>query len=159
MKNQRIMSVYLNTRGFGFAVLGEKGEIIDCGVSVIRPINKEMCLKRVKEVISYYLPQKLILEKFENSKKSDRVRRLNKEISKYGEPHFKIYKYSNKQIVDTFEIFGAKNKFERSRKVVETYPELKDKLPEKRKPWKSDGYYQILFDTMTLILTHYYLEK
>lgn len=54
--------------------------------------------------------------------------------------------------------FGAKNKYEISKKIAEAYPQLNSKLPEKRKAWETENYYQGIFDAMALILTHYYLN-
>lgn len=37
-------------------------------------------------------------------------------------------------------------------------PQLKSKLPDKRKPWEPENYYQGIFDALALVLTHQYLE-
>ena len=45
-----------------------------------------------------------------------------------------------------------------SQKISEIYPELKTKLPNKRKPWEPENYYQGIFDALALVLTHQYLN-
>ncbi len=153
----RIISIFPNTMGFGFVILSDSGEIIDYGIVSIHPVNNDVCLKRIKDIISYYYPTALILEDYEESYKSERVRKLIDNICFYYKDDLKIFKYSREQIKNTFDIFGARNKYEISKKISEAYPQLKNKLPEKRRTWEPENYYQGIFDAMSLILTHSYL--
>jgi hypothetical protein len=157
MNNKRMFSIYPNTMGFGFVVLSEKGEIIDYGVVSIHPVSNELCLKRIKEIVSYYRPEILIVEDYEESYKSMRVKKLIAEICHYCKEKLKIFKYSRDEIRNVFDVFGARNKYEISKKISEAYPQLKSKLPEKRRTWEPENYYQGIFDAMSLVLTHYYL--
>lgn len=158
MNDERMIAIYPNTLGFGYVVLNDKGEILDYGLVAIRPVRNNKCLDRIHEMILYYQPQILILEDYENSNKSERVRILLKDICEYGEDSIKIFKYSREQIRNTFDVFGARNKYEISKKISEAYPQLKSKLPEKRKAWEPENYYQGIFDAMSLVLTHQYLS-
>lgn len=153
-----MISIYPNTLGFGYVILSEKGEILDYAMVSIRPINNNKCIKRICEIVLYYQPKVLIIENPENSNKSERVKKLVTQICEGGKDRFKIFKYSREDIRNTFDVFGAKNKFEISRKISEVYPELKTKLPEKRKTWEPENYYQGIFDAASLVLTHYYLN-
>lgn len=155
--NNRVFAIYPNTMGFGFVVLSEKGEILDYGMVSIHPVSNDLCLKRVKEITSYFRPEILVIEDFENSYKSTRVRKLIADVCNYSSERMKIFKYSRDQVRDVFELFGANNKYEISKKIAEAYPQLKSKLPEKRRAWEPENYYQGIFDAMSLVLTHYYL--
>lgn len=158
MNDESMIAVYPNTLGFGYVILNEKGEILDFGVVSVRPACNDKCLKRIHEIISYYQPKILIVEDHEKSNKSKRVRKLIKELCDYWEFSVNVLKYSKDQIRDTFEVFGARNKYEVSKKISEAYPQLKNKLPEKRKTWEPEDYYQGIFDAMALVLTHHYLN-
>lgn len=158
MNEETLIAVYPNTTGFGYVILNEKGEILDYGITVVRPIKNDKCMEKIREVVSYFQPSILILEDYENSIKSDRVKELIKEISNCVTTDIKSYKYTRVQVKDTFELFGARNKYEISQKISEIYPELKTKLPNKRRPWEPENYYQGIFDAMALILTHQYLS-
>ncbi|HEY5591321.1 MAG TPA: hypothetical protein VIK55_09915 [Paludibacter sp.] len=158
MNDERMIAIYPNTLGFGYVVLNDKGEILDYGMVTIRPVRNNKCLDRIHEMVLYYQPKILILEDYENSNKSERVRILLKDICEYGEDSIKIFKYSREQIRNTFDVFGARNKYEISKKISEAYPQLKSKLPEKRKAWEPENYYQGIFDAMSLVLTHHYLS-
>lgn len=157
MNEEGMIAIYPNTLGFGYVVLNDKGEILDYAMVSVRPVRNDKCLDRIHEMILYYQPKILILEDYKKSNKSERVRKLLKNINDYGQDSISIFKYSREQIRDTFEIFGAKNKFEISRKISEAYPQLKSKLPEKRRSWEPENYYQGIFDSMALVLTHRYL--
>jgi hypothetical protein len=159
MIDERMIAIYPNTLGFGYVILNEKGEILDYGMVSIRPVRNDKCMDRIHEMVLYYQPKILILEDYENSNKSERVRKLLKDICEYGEGNIKVFKYSREQIKDTFDVFGARNKYEVSKKISEAYPQLKSKLPEKRKAWEPENYYQGIFDAMALVLTHHYLNE
>ena len=155
MNEERIISIYPNTMGFGFVVLNDKGEILDFGVVSYRPVSSERCLNRIKEVVSYYQPNICILEDYKNSHKSMRIKNLIDKISDHMKDSAKIFKYSRVQIRDTFEVFGARNKYEISQKVCEVYPQFISKLPEKRKAWEPENYYQGIFDAVSLVLVFF----
>lgn len=157
--NNRVFAIYPNTMGFGFVVLSEKGEILDYGMVSIHPVSNDLCLKRVKEIASYFKPEVLVIEDFENSYKSTRVRKLIADVCSYASERMKIFKYSRDQVRDVFDLFGANNKYEISKKIVEAYPQLKSKLPDKRRAWEPENYYQGIFDAMSLIITNQYFSK
>ena len=158
MNEGTLIAVYPNTTGFGYVILNEKAEILDFGIITIRPAKNEKCIEKIKEVVGYFQPSILILENYENSVKSERIKELIKQIYSCVTEGIKIFEYSREQVKDTFEIFGARNKFEISQKISEIYPELKTKLPNKRKPWEPENYYQGIFDALALVLTHQYLN-
>lgn len=159
MNDERIISIYPNTLGFGYVILNEKGEILDYGVVSIRPVQNDKCLTKIKEIACYYQPGILILEDYKNSNKSERVKQLIEKICDCGKSNLKIHRYSKDQIKNTFDVFGAKNKYEISKRIAEVYPQLNSKLPEKRKAWETENYYQGIFDAMALVLTHLYLTS
>ncbi len=159
MSNGKIISIYINSLGFGFVVINQKGEIFDYGIIAIRPRKSDKCLNRICQTIAYYEPQSIIVENPEKSNKSRRINTLILKVIEYAKNQYKVFKYSKEQIYNTFEIFGAKNKFEISRKISEMYPEFKTKLHEKRKLWESENYYQGIFDAMSLVFTHLYLTE
>ncbi|HZK68586.1 MAG TPA: hypothetical protein VFC36_03215 [Paludibacter sp.] len=157
MNDERMIAIHPNTMGFGYVILNEKGEILDYGIVSIRPVQNDRCLARIKEIVCYYQPEILILEDSKNSNKSERIKKLIERICDCGKDKFKIYQYSREQIRDTFNLFGTRNKYEISKKISEAYPQLKSKLPDKRKPWEPENYYQGIFDALALVLTHHYL--
>lgn len=70
---EKIMSVYINTIGFGYVVLND-GEILDYDVVSICPVQNDKCITKINEIACYYLPGILILEDYKKSNKSERVK-------------------------------------------------------------------------------------
>lgn len=157
MNEEKIIAIHPNTMGFGYVAINEKGEILDYGMISVRPIRNDKCLNKIRDMLLYYQPEILILEDYRNSNKSERIKKLLKSISTEND-NLKIFRYSKEQIKNTFEVFGARNKYEISKKISEAYPQLKSKLPEKRRLWEPENYYQGIFDAMALVLTHHYLN-
>lgn len=158
MKMEKTISVYINTIGFGYAILTD-GEILDCGMVTVRPADNSKAFCKINEITGYFQPNILILEDYEKSNKSERVKKLIKKLYDYWKDKIKIHRYSRQQVKDTFQVFGARNKFEIGRKIVDIYPQLTAKLPDKRKPWEPENYYQGIFDAMALEMTHLYLNN
>jgi hypothetical protein len=158
MINGKMLAVYPNTNGFGYVILSDKGEILDYGITAVRPIKNEKCIERIMVLVRYFKPKILIMEDYEGSIKSKRVQELTKKICEELNENLVIFKFTREQVRDTFELFGARNKYEISQKISEVYPQFKAKLPDKRKPWEPENYYQGLFDAMALVLTYMYLN-
>lgn len=154
----RLISIFPNSNGVAFIILDEVGAILDYGNVSTRPVNNEKYFRKIKKIISYYLPKTLLVEDCcKYSRKSERVKDLINMICEYAKDFTKVYKYSRKQVKETFEVFGARNKFEISRKISEVYTQLQNKLPEKRRTWEPENYYQGIFDAMSLVIAHQYL--
>lgn len=158
MNNKTIIAIYPNTLGFGYVIINNKGEIWDFGIVPIRPVSNRRCMERINEIISYHNPQILILEHHNNSRKSARIKKLNKQLYEEWKEYVSVYRYTQQQVRETFEIFGAKNKYEINQKIVEAYPQFRTKLPDKRKPWEPENYYQGLFDALALFISYQYQE-
>ncbi len=158
MSNNIIIAIYPNTLGFGYVIINNKGEIRDYGVISVRPVNNRKCLDKINELIEYHNPRTLLLEDYNRSRKSRRIRKLNKQLYEEWKQKINVCRYTREKIRDTFEIFGAKNKYEIDRKIVEAYPQFKTKLPDKRKPWEPENYYQGLFDALALLISYQYQE-
>lgn len=158
MINEKMLAVYPNTNGFGYVILSNKGEVLDYGITTVRPIKNEKCIERILVLVRYFKPNILILEDYENSIKSLRIKELTKKICEELNHNLVVFKYTREQVKDTFELFGARNKYEISKKIVEIYPQFNTKLPGKRKIWESENYYQGIFDSLALVLTHQYLN-
>src|ERR1022692_449209 len=60
--NLRILAVYPNSRGFGFAVLEGPDRLVDWGVVYVRANNHRRCLKKVKAIIERLQPDRLVTD-------------------------------------------------------------------------------------------------
>ncbi|MCG3165646.1 MAG: hypothetical protein POELPBGB_01414 [Bacteroidia bacterium] len=165
MKNnnrEMVLALYPNRQGFGYAFLEKLTEPRDCGVVTIRPISNHKCLERIKKFIEYYQPTLIILEDPEGktSWKSLRVKKLIYSITDFCQlNNITVKKYSREQIRFVFSEFNVKSKYEIAAQIIKWLPQFKNKMPEVRKPWMCQDYNMVLFDALSLAITHFYLTE
>ena len=56
--------------------------------------------------------------------------------------------------VYAFHQSGSRNKYQIAASIAEKFPELRRKLPTKRKAYQPERYDAIIFDAVALVLTH-----
>lgn len=164
MKNSNsiILSIYPNTRGFGYMCIELPRTFIRYGVITSRPISNDDLLIRIKAFIEEFKPGIVILRNCNtpSGKLADRSQELVESIltgMKESDATFHIY--TRQQIRDVFEILNAFTKQEIALKIAAEFPELKPYIPESRRPWNPEGYQMGIFDAMALIITHKYLTE
>tara|TARA_R110002072_G_scaffold302796_1_gene488827 strand:+ start:16939 stop:17451 length:513 start_codon:yes stop_codon:yes gene_type:complete len=162
-KNQAkvVLAIFANGRGFGLAVMKDALTVVSAYNVTIRqyPISNKQVLERIKEKISYYLPSVIVLEepKGYGSRKSKRVQELIKKIASFAQSKgLGVHQYSRNDIRFVFSAFNAHSKYEIATIISENIPELKAKLPEKRKSHEAESYAISIFDAVSLAITHYY---
>lgn len=148
-------------RGFGFALFEKPNSLVDWGITDIRVNINSRSMHRIKQLIEFYNPDRIVLEDIrgESSHRCKRVEQLLMKIRLLAkENKVKISSYSAKQIQEVFEQFKCRNKFERAKAICEWLPELTSRIPPKRAIWMSEDPRTNLFDAVALALTYYYLE-
>lgn len=161
-KTPVVLAIYPNFRGFGYSVHEKALKVIDTQVISIRPISNAVALKRIKEIIDYYVPEIVVLEDYKGvgSRKSKRVQKLIDTISKYGEKkNLTVKAYSRADIRFTFSNFNAHTKHEIAAVITENVPFMKNRIMKKRKTTETEKYMASSFDAVSLGITHYYSEE
>lgn len=157
-----VLSLYPNTRGLGFACIDIPQTLLDFGIVTIRPISNHKILRRVKGFIEYYQPKIIVMRECGGYNRcySERTIRLLAEIIALAkERQIPVFQYSRKQIQETFELFGAKTKYEVSQKLIEWFPILSIRTPKLRKAWMDEDYNMGIFDALALAVTHQNLSE
>ena len=156
------MALFPNALGFGFAVM-ENALNVEIAQSVAikpRPISNPKVLKRIREKIAYYEPDTIVIEDFENSRKSKRVSKLLKEITKFCEErNIKLSTYSRKDIRFVFSNFNAHTKHEIARIISDNIEYMKDWEIQKRKCYEGESHLTGAFDAVSLGVTHFYMKE
>ena len=62
------------------------------------------------------------------------------------------------KVISVFGQFGCITKYEITKILVDWYPQLKSREPQKRKVYEAEHYQTGIFDAFALMLTHYYLK-
>lgn len=161
-KEQLVLSLYPNAIGFGYAVMTNALNVLVSQVVNIRPVSNKQSLKRIKEIISYYEPQIVIIEDYRGigSRKSKRIQKVLDSIFLYAQKkHLKVHKYSRNDIRYVFSNFNAHTKYEIACVIAGNVKNMERKLREPRKINESEKYVTGAFDAVSLGVTHFYMDN
>ena len=156
-KHFRILAIAPSTRGFGFAVLEGQETLVDWGVKPVKKKNKNVqSLKKVEKLIAQYQPGVLVLEdaSAKGSRRSPRIRKLSRQISKLAEPRKgRVKLFSRDQVMKSYITDGPETKYALAEVIAQRFPEeLGSRLPPKRKLWMSEDSRMNIFAAVALAL-------
>lgn len=150
-----------SSRGLGYAIFEGPRDPIDWGVKYTKTDNAEG-IRKVEEFINFYHPDVIVVEDVagEGSRRCKRVARLIRDITKLAKKNgIPTYLYSRAEIRKTYSQFGARNKDQIARKIVEWMPSFLLRLPPERKTWMPEDSRMSIFDAVSLALMFYYEEE
>lgn len=156
------MALFPNGLGFGFAIMKDAltVEIAQSLAVKPRPISNAKVMKKIREKVAYYEPDTIVIEDYQNSRKSKRVSKLLKEIVTFCEErNITIYKYSRKDIRFVFSNFNAHTKHEIAKVITENVEYMKHWEIEKRKCFEGEPHIAGAFDAISLGVTHFYISE
>ncbi len=80
--NDRIVSIYPTSHGFGFSVF-EDTTLLDWGHAQIRPAKRGKCLERIVELLAWYDPAIVVIEDtdWHKSRRGERVKKLLQDVT------------------------------------------------------------------------------
>lgn len=154
------MALFPNGLGFGFAIMKDAltVEIAQSVAVKPRPISNAKVLKKIREKIAYYEPDTIVIEDYQKSRKSKRVSKLLKEITKFCEERsITVHKYSRKDIRFVFSNFNAHTKHEISKVISENVAYMKRWEIEKRKCYEGESHIAGAFDAVSIGVTYFYM--
>lgn len=154
-----VLSLAPSTRGFGFAVFEGRRTLLDWGVRHIKRDKNQLSVAKARLLIERYQPEEIVLEDYAGpgSWRRPRVRSLIRMFRRVADKDFiEVHAYSRGQIRDCFAPSERPNKYEIAQKIVVALPELRSRLPKKRRPWTPENPYMALFDAVALALCHFH---
>lgn len=158
-----VIAVYPNAIGFGYAIVqNEVLKPVDCGVVSISPTSNVACVERIGTLMEQHGITLVVVQNLtgKHSFKSNRVAELIEGIQLLAVTRgVRVFRYSREQIKFVFEQFKAKSKHQIATAIVEAMPQYKFRLPPKRKSWKPEHYNMGMFDALSLILTHFWINE
>jgi Holliday junction resolvasome RuvABC endonuclease subunit len=161
-KDIRVLAIDPSTRGFGFAVLEGRNQLIDWGVKETKTDKNRRSLKLIADLIEQYEPSVLVLEDYggKGSRRCRRVAELIEAISKLAAKRkLKVKMYSRAKVKLAFAESGAGTKYEIAMAIANRFPELAQRLPRFRKPWMSEDYRMSIFDAVALAIAFFQFQK
>lgn len=157
------LSIYPNSRGFGYCVVEAPCTFYGYGVCTIRPMSNSKSLNRIKKFIKRFKPDVILIQGLQgkHSFKTQRVQELHNLIRNYAkEKSIKVQSYTREQVRFVFSEHGAKTKFQIATLITEWFKEdLQDYLPYDRKPWQCEDHMMGMYDAISLFLTSWYLKN
>lgn len=159
-RHERVLGIYPNSFGFGFALMQGALSVIDKGMVKVKPACNTTALTKMKKLIEKYEPERVIVEDFEANRlgKSPRVKQLIRSLQSYLKvKEIPVNLYSREQIRLVFDIWNARTRYEIAEVIVRNIPKLRMLLFDKPKYPKSEAYGSALFDAVSLCICHYYL--
>jgi hypothetical protein len=160
-RKEIILTLYPNTRGFGYAVMENALTLVEAQIVTVRPLSHERNLNSLKEMIDYFEPTLVILENYDHpsSRKAKRIKELIDAVKDYVQNrNISTKAYSRSDIRFAFSNFNAHTKHEIATVICENIPKLKTRLMPPRKVYESEKYTAGIFDAVSLGITHFYLE-
>ena len=155
-----VLAVAPVSRGIGYCLFENPQQPLDWGVKHAR-INKETtCQRHVESLISFYQPDILILEQFEDDTNRKRVVKLNDSLAILATcTGVNVERVSHDRVKGVFSRFGSSTKFGIAKTITQWLPEFKTKMPKYRKIWMSEDHSMALFEAAALALTYYYTNS
>jgi hypothetical protein len=142
LRPRLITAIYLNSRGFGFALFEGPTAPLDWGTVEIRGKEKrEKLLARVDLVFARYRPDVVVLLDMSEhgTHRPHRIRRLNETITKRAEGHgFPVRLFSRNDVRRCVAYLQTVSKDTIAAAIVKRIPALGRLLPPPRKLWKSE---------------------
>ncbi len=87
--NVTILALFPTAYGVGYALFHTPKKLVDCGLGHIRPVNSQKSLERVRQYLSFYEPDIVLVRGFE------------KKIAKSYKRTQKLIQAENYQVVQT----------------------------------------------------------
>lgn len=161
-KSQTVLALYPNRFGISYAVFDNPQDLVEVGNGYIRPTCNKKALERAIKYLNYYKPNVIItraLDDLKGGSRSKRIEALLVNICKEAEKqNLEVYCYTRSQIMNVFNQFQARTKYQVMKCILKWYDKLKKYEINKRKNWMPDKPNTGIFDAVSLALTHYYLE-
>lgn len=153
----RILAIAPSTRGFGFVVLEGLALLVDWGSKPTDGKNKNIQAQaKAKALITRYQPSVIVLQNtaLENSRRSQRVKRLIEQIAKMAQAHHvTVQLFTHDELKEALLPGGKGTKHELAAIIAQRFPDdLGPQLPSKRRPWESEHSRMDIFYAAALAL-------
>jgi Holliday junction resolvasome RuvABC endonuclease subunit len=159
-ENPVLLALYPSSVGMGYACLQIPDQLLDFGIATIKPMLNGKLLSRAERFMEYYKPKVILLKEKHSSKNSKRNDNLIDALASLSyEKNIQVYRYTREQIKDVFEIFGARSKYEMAQRIIKMLPDLEHRSPKMKKWYEKEDYNMVLFDAVSLAVTHTYLTE
>jgi hypothetical protein len=153
------MPLYMNSRGFAFALFEGTLSPYDWRMLEVRAPNKDKeCLDKITAILDRSEPDVLVLQNMGpgGTARASRLVALNNAVeSAAHQKGIPVFKYSRAEVYDCFASAGFVNKQVLAELIAKHIPAFEQYVPPPRKPWKSEDARMGIFDAAALALTFF----
>jgi Holliday junction resolvasome RuvABC endonuclease subunit len=153
----RILALEIRLRRVGFAVLEGPDHLLDWGIlrwrAEVDPVLATM--QRISPLLAFYSPSVVVLKQLNSSRKARRVKRVITAVRhRVATRAIEVHNVKRADVRQAFRQSGNRNKYQIAAAIAEALPELRRKLPPRRKSYQPERYNAVIFDAVALALAH-----
>ena len=144
----RILAIDPTSRGLAFAVLEAPAFLVDWGERIV-PAKSGGLLRKVDDLLMQYQPAIFVVEDVaatgcrRRKRAREEIRRMEQVAITRGA---RVKRVSRLTVIDTFA--PRKSKYEVALRLAQVFPVLGDRLPRRRKVWRSEDQRTNTFDAL-----------
>jgi hypothetical protein len=151
MTRTRYLAIEPTTAGFAYVVLESPDRLVDWGLATGR--DSGAWTRRLESLIGTCVPEVIVTEDPADTRKGQRAIEFLDSVSAIALLRsLWTVRVSSRRVWDAFP--EAKSKHDIACALVERFPELRPRLPRKRKAWTSEDARMRIFDALALLATH-----
>lgn len=155
--SERVLSIYLTYRGFGFTVFEGAKSVLDWGNAHIEGQNKDIFEKRITALVEADKIERIVC--YTGHGRPVAIQRNIANLKTLGNKvDVKVELLSKDEISNVFEAFGSYTKYQRAGLVAAYLPDLAYKLPPKRKCFEGEDLRMAIFDSAALAIAYFYMK-
>jgi len=153
----RTLALEIRLRRVGFAVFEGPSRLLDWGIrrwpAAANP-TATIAL-RIDPLLSLYSPSMVVLKHVGHARVAMPRKRVIDAVRKrlIARP-IAVHMVKIDEVRQAFYQSGNRNKYEIAAAIAQLFPELRRKLPPKRKAYQPERYNAVIFDAVALALTH-----
>jgi hypothetical protein len=150
--DKRTLAIDLSSRGFAYAIF-DGGELADWGIRRISGNKNAACLDGVRNLVHWYLPEVIVLERYDASasRRSARIKALANRIVRLAESlEISSVRIPWSMVQEAVGQSPKATKEQIAARIAELFPKIRRQAPPKRKPWMSEDERMNLFDAVAL---------
>jgi hypothetical protein len=152
----RTLALEIRSGRVAFAVLEGAAQLLESGIrrwqSDANPAKSAM--ERIHPLLALYSPGVVVLKKLGSDSKSKKRRNVTLAVKwNLAKCFIEVHMIERNDVRNAFRQSGSKNKYLIADAIVQMFPELKWKLPQKRRAWQPERYNTAIFDAVALALT------
>jgi Holliday junction resolvasome RuvABC endonuclease subunit len=151
------MALEIRLRRVGFAVFEGPNRLLDWGIRRwVRGVDPVLAtVRRISPLLTLYAPSVVVLKRLNSSRKARQRKRVITAVGLQLMPHsVEVHMIKRAEVRLAFRLSGSHNKYQIAATIAEVFPELRRKLPPKRKAYQPERYNAIIFDAIALAMAH-----